>query len=199
MSGVMIETRVQGIDPLAKALLRMHALGQRPGPIWHAIGQYGESSTRLRFARQVGPDGQRWKPSKRALKTGGQTLRLKGHLLASISYRASNRGAEWGSNRVYAGIHQFGGTINKLAFSSTLRLRTRRGGALLRQKDHANLAVFARKSHKQAVERRYTVGAHAITMPARPFLGVNDEDGREIVRLGEAAVDLVARNRGGTP
>lgn len=195
----MIETRVNGIDPLAKALLRMHALGQRPGPIWGAIGQYGESSTRLRFARQVGPDGQRWKPSKRALKKGGQTLRLKGHLLGSISYRANQSGAEWGSNRVYAGIHQFGGTINKAAFSSTLRLRTGKGGALLRQKSNSNLAVFAKKSHKQAVERRYTVGAHAITMPARPFLGVNADDGREILRLAEAAVDLAARNQGGTP
>jgi len=195
----MIETRIEGIDPLAKALLRMHALGQRPSPIWDAIGQYGESSTRLRFKNETGPDGQRWKASKRAQKTGGKTLQLKGHLLGSISYRANQSGAEWGTNKVYGAIHQFGGTINKLAFSSTLRLRTGKGGALLRQKDHANLAVFAKKSHKRAVGRRYTVGAHTITMPARPFLGVNAADGIEILHLAEAAVDLAARNQGGNP
>ena len=199
MTGVMIEAHADGLEALGKALIRMHALGENPSSIWHAIGQYGESSTRLRFARQAGPDGQRWKASKRALKTGGQTLRLKGHLLGSISYRANQSGAEWGTNKVYGAIHQFGGTLKQAAFSSTLRLRTGKGGALLRQKDHPNLAVFAKKSHKQAVQRRYTVGAHAITMPARPFLGVNAEDGREMLRLAEAAVDLAAHNRGGNP
>lgn len=197
MSGVKIEAHADGLEALGKALIRMRTLGESPRPIWDAIGNYGESSTRLRFARQAGPDGQKWKPSKRALKTGGQTLRLKGHLLGSISYRASNSGAEWGSNRVYAAIHQFGGKIDRLAFSSTLRLRTDKGGTLLRQKDHSHLAVFAKASHKLAVTRRYTVQAHAITMPARPFLGVNAEDGREMLRLAEAAVDLAVGNRGG--
>jgi phage virion morphogenesis protein len=196
MSGVLIEAHSDGLEALGKALTRMRLLGERPAPIWNAIGQYGESSTRLRFARQIGPDGQKWKASKRALKTGGQTLRLKGHLLGSINYKANNNGAEWGSNKVYAAIHQFGGKIDRLAFSSTLRLRTGKGGVLLRQKDHAHLAVFAKASHKQAVTRRYTVGAHAITMPARPYLGVNADDGREMLKLADAAVDLAAHNRG---
>ena len=196
MSGVLIEARSDGLAALGKAFTRMRLLGESPRSIWEAIGNYGESSTRLRFARQIGPDGQKWKASKRALKTGGQTLRLKGHLLGSMSYRANNSGAEWGSNKVYAAIHQFGGKIDRLAFSSTLRLRTGRGGALLRQKDHSHLAVFAKASHKQAVERRYTVGAHAITMPARPYLGVNADDGREMLKLADEAIDLAARNRG---
>ena len=199
MTGVMIQGSADGTDALAKALLRIQPLFERPSPIWDAIGQYGESSTRLRFARQVGPDGQRWKASKRAQKTGGQTLRLKGHLLASITYRANNNNAEWGTNKVYGPIHQFGGTINRAAFSSTLRLRTGKGGALLRQKDHSNLAVFAKKSHKKAVERRYTVGAHTITMPARPFLGVNAADGAEMIALVKEAVILATKNRGGNP
>lgn len=196
MSGVLIEAHSDGLQALEGGLRRMAALGQQPRPIWDAIGQYGESSTRLRFAKQIGPDGAKWKTSKRALKTGGQTLRLKGHLLGSISYKANNNGAEWGSNKVYAAIHQFGGKINRLAFSWILRLRTNKGGVLLRQKDHAHLAVFAKASHKQAVTRRYTVDAHAITMPARPYLGVNADDGREMLKLTEAAVDLAAHNRG---
>lgn len=196
MSGVLIEAHADGLEGLHKALTRLRLLGEKPRSIWDAIGQYGESSTRLRFARQRGPDGEKWKASKRVLKNGGQTLRLQNHLMDSIDYQATANGAEWGTNRVYAGIHQFGGKIDRLAFSSTLRLRTGKGGALLRQKDNSNLAVFAAARHKKAVDRRYTVGAHAINMPARPFLGVNAEDGREMLRLAEAAVDLAAHNRG---
>lgn len=196
MTGVLVETRVDGLQGLGAAFSRMKALGDAPRPIWDAIGQYGETSTRLRFKHQAGPDGQAWKPSKRVIKSGGQTLRLKSRLLGSITHRASNSGAEWGSNVIYAGIHQFGGKINKLAFSSWLRLRTGKGGALLRQKDHAHLAVFAKATHKNAVTKRFTVGAHTITMPARPYLGVNEQDGREMLTLANDAVDQAAKNRG---
>lgn len=195
-AGIVIDGKAMGMEPLQAALQRMRALGERPRPIWEAIGNYGENSTRLRFKSQTGPDGQKWKPSKRAQKTGGQTLKLKGHLEGSISYKATNAGAQWGSNRVYAAIHQFGGPIEKLAFSSTLRLRTGKGGALLRQKDHAHLAVFAKATHKQAVQRRYTVDAHTINMPARPYLGVNAADGVEILQIATDAVDQAAKNGG---
>lgn len=196
MSGVLIEAHSDGLEGLHKALTRMRLLGESPRSIWEAIGNYGANSTRERFKNQTGPDGQRWKASKRALKTGGLTLQLKGHLRGSISHKSNASGAEWGSNMVYAAIHQFGGKIDRLAFSSTLRLRTGKGGALLRQKDHSHLAVFAKASHKKAVERRYTVGAHAITMPARPYLGVNADDGRLMLEVANKAVDLAAHNRG---
>lgn len=197
MSGVAIEARIDGLQGLGGALARMDALGAAPRPVWAAIGQYGETSTRLRFKHQRGPDGQAWKPSRRVIKHGGQTLQRTARLLRSITHRASNSGAEWGSNVVYARIHQLGAKIDRLAFSSTLRLRTGKGGALLRQKDHANLAVFAKKTHKNAVEKRFTMGAHSITMPARPYLGVNEQDGREILHLADQAVDQAARNPGG--
>lgn len=196
MSGIVISGTATGMEALQAALQRMKTLGERPRSIWDAVGQYGESSTRARFTSQTGPDGQKWKPSKRVQKIGGQTLVLKAHLLRSISYKATNAGAEWGSNRVYAAIHQFGGPIEKLAFSSTLRLRTGKGGALLRQKDHAHLAVFAKATHKRAVERRYTVGAHVINMPARPYLGVNAADGVEILKIAADAVDQAAKGGG---
>lgn len=195
-AGIVIKGDMEGLGQLEAGLKRMAALGERPRSIWEAVGNYGENSTRARFKSQTGPDGQKWKPSKRAQKSGGQTLVLKTRLLRSITHRANNSGAEWGSNVVYAAIHQFGGPINKLAFSSTLRLRTGKGGALLRQKDHAHLAVFAKATHKRAVEKRYTVGAHVINMPARPYLGVNAQDGEEIVKLLIDAVDLAAKYRG---
>jgi hypothetical protein len=56
--------------------------------------------------------------------------------------------------------------------------------------------VFAKATHKRAVEKRFTVGAHTINvMPARPYLGVNEADGREILCMANAAVDQAARPR----
>lgn len=194
---ILMEERVDGLQALGGALVRMRHLGESPRPLWEAIGNYGESSTRARFRAQRGPDGTPWKPSRRVLRQGGQTLVDSARLLRSITHQANASSAEWGTNVRYGGIHQFGGVIERLAKSSWLRLRTDAAGRLLRHKDHRNLAVFARATHKRAVERRYTVGAHKITMPARPYLGVNAEDGREILQLSLGAVDQVAANRGG--
>lgn len=195
-NGILLEVREDGLAMLGEALARMRALGESPRVIWELVGQYGESSTRSRFKAQRGPDGTPWKPSKRAKKTGGQTLVHKARLLRSLTYVANASGAEWGSNVAYARIHQLGGKIERLAFSSTLRLRTDKAGKLLRQKDYAHLAVFAKATHKQATGRRYTVGAHTITMPARPYLGVNEADGREMLAVSVDAIDLAAHNRG---
>lgn len=196
MTGVLIDARPVDLEGVVPALVRMRTLGENPQPIFEAIAQYGETSTRLRFKNQRGPDGKAWTPSKRARKTGGQTLVHKARLLRSFGHRANASSGEWGTNVIYAGIHQHGGKIEKLAHSSWLRLRTGKGGALLRQKDNSNLAVFAKATHKQAVTKRFTVGAHTIEMPARPFLGVNEEDGREILALSNEVVDQAAANRG---
>lgn len=193
---VLIEVREDGLAAVGEAFARMRQLGESPRAVWEAIGQYGETSTRLRFKNQRGPDGQAWLPSQRARRTGGQTLVHRARLLRSITHQASASSAEWGSNAVYAGVHQGGGKIERLAHSSWLRLRTNKAGALLRQADHANLSVFAKATHKNAVTRRYTVGAYTINMPARPFLGVNADDGREILAVAQDAVDLAANNRG---
>lgn len=196
-TGILIDAQADGLGALGEALLRMAKLGANPAPIMADIAAYGEQSTRLRFRNQAGPDGRAWLPSKRVKKRGGMTLQLTTRLLRSVSHRSSINLAEWGSNVVYARIHQGGGKIERLAFSSTLRLRTGRGGALLRQENNSRLAVFAKASHKRAVERRYTVEAHSINMPARPFVGINADDGRELLRLATIHVDQAAANRGG--
>lgn len=190
---VAVVVTLSGIEKPMRAIARLQQLAASPRPLWQAFGQYGETSTRLRFKNQAGPDGVRWKPSARVREKGGQTLVLKSRLMRSVTHNANNSGTEWGSNVVYARIHQLGGKIDKLAYSSTLRLRTTASGTLLRQKDHANLSVFARATHKRAVERRYTVGAHSITMPARAYLGVNAQDVREMRRIGGEVFGDVVR------
>lgn len=169
MTGIVIESYSNGLEALGDGLRRMADLGQRPRPIWDAIGQYGESSTRLRFKNQVGPDRKRWIPSIRARELGGQTLVQKARLLRSITHNADNSGTAWGTNVIYAGVHQFGAVI-KAKTAGALRFRMPGG---------------------------HFVTVKKVTIPARPFIGVNAEDGREILAVANEAVDLAARNRRG--
>lgn len=170
MSGIVIEAYTNGLEALDGALARMAALGQRPRPIWEAIGQYGESSTRMRFKNQAGPDRKRWVPSIRARELGGQTLVQKARLLRSLSHSSDNNGTSWGTNVIYAGVHQFGAVI-KAKSAGALRFRLP-GGRFVTVKQ--------------------------VTIPARPYLGVNAEDGREMLAVANAAVDVAARNPRGS-
>ena len=125
-----------------------------------AIGSFLETITRERFQSGQAPDGTAWKPSLRALITGGKTLLDTGRLVGSIVSEATDRSVEVGTNVIYAAIHQFGGTIRGKAGKLQFRL--------------AN-GQFVTKD--------------AVTMPARPFLGVSSDDEQEILDSPEAIDD----------
>lgn len=164
------------------ALRRLIALGNNPQPALRDIAALGESATRTRFREQVGPDGQRWKPSLRAQLAGGRTLTKDGHLSGSVSASAGRDFAQWGVNRIYAAIHQFGGVIEKAAHSRQVRHRTDAKGNLLRSDAlQGNGLVFAKNRHKRVSVRWFFVPTHKIVMPARPYLGVNDGDRADIL------------------
>lgn len=133
------------LDRLAGRFEDMH-------PLMEQFGQYGEDSTRQRFSDQVAPDGERWAPSYRARTQGGETLLDSGRLRASMSYLASSSSAEWGTNVIYAGVHQFGDTI-----------RPKAGGVL-----KFNIPGLGFRS------------AHEVVMPQREFLGLSAEDEDEL-------------------
>ncbi|WP_374342582.1 phage virion morphogenesis protein [Azonexus sp.] len=139
------------------ALNRLLALGRDASPAMREVADLGEASTRLRFRLERGPDGQRWKPSLRAQMAGGRTLTKDGHLGGSINSQSGHDFAEWGVNRIYAAIHQFGGEI-----------RAKAGGALKFPLPNGGFAVVK-----------------AVRMPARPFLGVNDDDRDDILEVFE--------------
>ncbi|WP_321392834.1 phage virion morphogenesis protein [Emcibacter sp.] len=82
-------------------------------PVMETISSYLETSTKLRFETGIGPDGQPWKPSIRAQKTGGQTLVKETYLLGSVVSAANSTEAMAGSNMIYARIHQFGGQTGR--------------------------------------------------------------------------------------
>lgn len=151
---------------LLAGLRSLIALGRDAGPVMADIAALGENSTRQRFRTESGPDGQKWKPSLRARITGGRTLTKDGHLSGTISGRHGRDFAEWGVNRIYAAIHQFGGEIR--AKGGSLRFRLANGGFATVQK---------------------------VTMPARPFLGISDDDRDDILDIIQARIQ--ARTQGG--
>ncbi|MFH2064982.1 MAG: phage virion morphogenesis protein [Pseudomonadota bacterium] len=111
------------------------------------IGEQLVSSTIERFENEEGPDGEAWEKSGRAEEEGGQTLTDKGQLKASVHYEASPAMVAVGSNDIRYAIHQFGGEITP---KSAKKLVFEIGGK----------KVFAKK----------------VTMPARPTIGINEED-----------------------
>jgi phage gpG-like protein len=64
-----------------------------------------------------------------------------------------------------------------------VRHRTNAKGELLRSAHLGGKGlIFAKNSHKRAVARWFEQGAHSITMPARPFLGISLQGELKIVR-----------------
>jgi phage virion morphogenesis protein len=80
-------------------------------PAMAVIADYLRDTTVERFETETGPDGQRWQPSQRAREEGGLTLTKSGELRLSIDADSSATEALVGTNKIYAAIHQFGGTI----------------------------------------------------------------------------------------
>lgn len=156
---------------------------KNPTPLFRSLATTLESQTEANFAAQGRPS---WVPLKSAtLKArlkrnkGSSVLQILqdgGILAASVtSYYGPDFAAvgAGGAAKDYAAIHQFGGTIDRPAYSVRTRLRTDAKGQLLRQGKEgrlANLAVFAKDSHKRAQEGWATVDAYKVDIPARPYL-----------------------------
>lgn len=166
-----VSIRIDSNLPLVQQLFKtLRQLGDNPQPLLEDIAFLGENSTRERFRTQTDPDGQRWKPSLRAQSTGGKTLTLDGHLGDSISSGADKKSAVWGTNRIYAAIHQFGGTINAKS-SKGLRFK---------------IPGFGWVTKRQ------------VKLPTRAFLGLSTDDEADILDLTRNYVStLLQRNAAG--
>ncbi|KAB7624324.1 phage virion morphogenesis protein [Alkalilimnicola sp. S0819] len=112
MAGTALKFDLNQLRSLDKRLEKLGDL-DREG-LLEGLGAEGESQTRRRIQEEKrGPDGAAWPDwSARYAGTrhGGHSLLLgEGDLLDSIQSRVSGGRVEWGSNLVYAAIHQFGG------------------------------------------------------------------------------------------
>lgn len=122
------------------------------------------SSTMDRFRSTRGPDGRLWEPSIRAMDGQGITLTKTARMKNSIKSIADARGAAVGTNTIYAATHQFGDE-----------------GRTIRAKK-AQTLKFKYKGGWVSVEKV------TINIPARPYLGISDEDMKDIKSEVEYAV-----------
>lgn len=164
MAGTL-ELRLRGERAFEVALGSIVAGFDNLEPLLADFGVYLESSTIERFDNETGPDGTPWEKSIRAKEEGGQTLTDSSQLRSSIHAEASSGAVRWGSNKIYARIHQEGGTIRA------------KGGGKLKFKLPGGLGF-------RSVDQ--------VTIPARPFLGINDEDEVELMTLTELYAARVA-------
>ncbi len=156
MAAPGVGIRIDGKDAALAALGRLVARADRPRGMFERIGASLVTSTQRRFEQGEGPDGSPWPPSIRALVEGGKTLIDSARLMSSITHRASDAGVEVGTNVLYAAVQQFGATI------------TAKSAKALRFK------VAGRWATKQQV-----------TIPPRPFIGLDQDDEREIVAIAQ--------------
>lgn len=184
MSGV--STRLTGLEAALGALGRASGQAANPRGLYENVGMSLVVSTQRRFELGVAPDGSPWPPSMRALAEGGKTLIDSARLMQSVTYEATDSGVDVGTNVVYGAIHQLGGTIHQGARQQVIHFkRNSRTGRVKFAKANAN-ATFAQK---------VDVDARTIVMPARPFLGIDQDDEREITTLASEWL-LVPRGAG---
>ncbi len=148
---VQITVKDEGV---LAALSRLAMTPENKSALLDEIGISLAENTRLRFGDQTSPEGQAWKPSIRAQKQGGETLRDTGRLMNSITHRVSSDSVEVGTKVAYAAMMHFGGTI-----------RATGGGYLKFRIGNA------------WVQKR------SVTIPARPFLGLDAADTQEVISL----------------
>lgn len=129
------------------------------------IGEYVLNDTRDRFITGRGPDGVRWPKSRRVKQGGGQTLVKTRKLEGSLTYKARVNRVDVGTNDKRAAIHQFGGKI-----------RARSGGRL-----------------KFKVGKQW-VQVKSVTIPARPYIGLNKRNRKDIGLIVTRRIGDVARD-----
>lgn len=179
-----IQLRV--VDQAVLATLdRLDRLADHPAPIMSAIAALLVTSTQRHFERETGPAGK-WQPlsPRTAARRVGRRQRGAGHILrdttrlySSITSEATDTEAAVGTNMLYGAIHQLGGDVKIPAREQDIHLgRTNRGKR------------FVKASAKRKETMRVQIGAHTITIPARPYLYLTDEESAEIIHIAEDAL-----------
>lgn len=173
MTGARITVEFQA-TPIRGYLDRLRFTLSRPEELTEPIGIRLRDNTQDRFAAERAPDGTPWErlnPAYAEIKRGPGILRgpnwSRSGMAGMITYEAAGWEVAVGSNKVYAAIHQFGGTIRPKRRGGLLTLRTPEG------------AVWG--------------VAREVTIPARPYLGLSAEDERDVLDIIEDWHDRAGR------
>lgn len=157
MTGIRVTVNDREVQQALRELAR---LGRDPSPPLKALGPLLVASTRDRITREVTPEGSPFAPllpAYAAGKRGPGILReraMRGGLFASLTSEQAGKSLRIGTNKIYGAVHQFGATIRP---RSAPALVFRLGGRLVR--------------------------AGSVKIPARPYLGISEEDREEILHV----------------
>lgn len=151
-----------------------------PAPMLRDIGEYLLLAHDRRFASQASPYGTPWQalsPAylKRKKKNQNKILVLDGFLKNTLRYQVNNNELLFGTNRIYGAMMHFGGSIDVAARSQQAYFR--QDG---KTGDVGNQFVSKRKSN---FAQWVTIGAYTIQIPARPWLGISDDDNYAIAGI----------------
>ncbi len=152
-----VATRIEIADdtPIIQAMSQLLLEGSRKAEFMDSIGAALVSGASLRFPEGVDPDGMPWQQSIRAKEQGGETMRDKGRLMASLSHNVlSDDEVEYGTNLQYGHALHFGALIKPV---------------------NGNFLTFK-------IGARW-VRVKQVLLPARPFLGVSKEDEIEVMNI----------------
>jgi phage virion morphogenesis protein len=162
MSGLRIE--LGGEQPAFAAISLLADKLAHKVPLWRMVGEELAQQTNYRFETSTGPEGQKWPQSWRVKMGlgGGPTLVDSGILKTSMTLNVNEQGGEFGSPMEYAATHQFGDVI-KAKTSKGLRFKFKAKGA----------------------NRDAWVTKQSVVIPARPFLGINEENAQRLLDIAE--------------
>ena len=161
----MIEIKVED-TPVKEMFRKMQSRIENTQPAMEQIAGIVKSSVLKNFMVGGRP---KWKPSQRAIKEHGQTLRYTGVLMNSIDGHGYRDRAEVWTNVPYAATHQYGADINRLGRSGKLFFKAYKGG---KRKGRTLFSRESKASYGKSVEYK----PYSIHIEPRPFVMVQDED-----------------------
>lgn len=168
------------------ALARLESATEHRASAENAIGAYLVTSTQRRFEKEIGPDGVPWKrlSPRTANKRIGRRrrgfeniLRVSRRLEQSVVYAVDDHEIAVGSNVVYAAIQHLGGEIEQPERQQTIFQNYDSKSDTFDQR--------FRKPSRSNFARDVTVKAHTISIPGRPYLGIDETDRKEILAIIE--------------
>lgn len=162
MPGVTIDVTIDNKQVL-KLMKDIQGRMQHMKPAMNIIGTAVRKSIQQNF--EEGGRPLKWKPSLRALRTGGKTLIKSKQLFNSFTIKADDKAVEVGTNKVYAAIHNFGGKIKHAERKQTIFFNKSKTGK----------SQFSRES-KARYGMRVDRQSHTTNMPARPFMMIQAQD-----------------------
>lgn len=151
------------------AFVRLQRIGQDASPMMAEIAEHLLESTQRRFDTGIGPDGQPW--AKLRDGSGRTPLRVSGTLRDQIFPSHGPDFAEIAATTTYARWHQEG-------VDHPWVILPRSGQAL----------AFPGKDGKKIARRKVTHPG----LPARPFIGLSDQDRADIGQIASAYLEDAA-------